>query len=236
MTSDFDPSNKSHLSAADARRAQDFDDLQNELAGAETGRISRFFNESRRDMEAERQRKKNNTIEFLSNLQAMLQDPEYAARYKGTDDLLKRVEAATQRALSKTERELEEILERAARLPDGTIVFKDQDGNARTEEGAIVDVVIADGILWPDDSPSYDDYTGAKQRVDELREYQVDVLGAAQNELEDEDNPPSLERLEEIQQAVEDRAPSEVRSEMKIDAPLTQPKAESSFDTGSPAI
>ena len=58
MTSgDIPKDDKTLRNDADGRQQQDFDDLQNELAGRDSGRISRFFNDSRRDNVAERQRK-----------------------------------------------------------------------------------------------------------------------------------------------------------------------------------
>jgi hypothetical protein len=204
MTSDdFSNDDKIELSAAELKRAQDFDDSQNELAGRDAGRISRFFNDSRRDSIAERQRKNADTVQFLTNLQILMQDPEYAALYKDVTDLLSRAEVATDKALMRAEAALEDILDKAARLPDGGKVFMDKDGQVRSENGAIVDVAIAEGIVWPEDAPSYEDYTRTRQRIDEVREYQVGVLGHARERLSDEENPAQKDELESIQNDIQ---------------------------------
>ena len=54
-------------------------------------------------------------------------------------------------------------------------------------------------------APTYEDYIRRKQavetlalRIEELRRFQIDVLGVARDRLNDPDNPPSLEELEDI--------------------------------------
>ncbi|PCJ06660.1 MAG: hypothetical protein COB16_13095 [Rhodobacteraceae bacterium] len=57
------------------RHAQDFDDLQNEMAGNDVGRISRFLSGEDRGLKgAEKRRAKWERT--LSNLQIMMNDPE----------------------------------------------------------------------------------------------------------------------------------------------------------------
>jgi len=73
----------------------------------------------------------------------------------------------------------------------------------RSETGAIVDVAIAEGIVWPEDAPSYEDYTGTRQRIDKIREYQVGVLGHARERLSDEKNPALKDGLESIQDDIQ---------------------------------
>lgn len=47
---------------------------------------------------------------------------------------------------------------------------------------------------------------GDQKRIDELRRYQVEVLGHARDRLTDEDNPPTKEEIEGITQSIEARA------------------------------
>jgi len=132
-----------------------------------------------------------------------MQDPEYAALYKDVTDLLSRAEVATDKALMRAETALEDILDKAARLPGGGKVFMDKDGQVRSENGAIVDIAIAEGIVWPEDAPSYEDYAGTRQRIDKIREYQVGVLGHARERLSDEKNPALKDGLESIQDDIQ---------------------------------
>ncbi len=47
---------------------------------------------------------------------------------------------------------------------------------------------------------------GDQKRADELRRYQVEVLGHARDRLTDEDNPPTKEEIEELTRGIEARA------------------------------
>ena len=184
-------------------RAETFSDHQAAIAGRETGRILPRIGQNTSDAESGSSKRFADTVDLLTNLQVMLQDPEYAKAYTRVKGLLNEAERLTENALIEAEAALEEIVARAVKLSDDRAVFKDKDGNVRTEDGAIVDVAIAAGIDWPDDAPSFEDYEQRKQRVDGLREYQVDVLGNARDELEDEENPPSKERLDELEREIE---------------------------------
>lgn len=48
---------------------------------------------------------------------------------------------------------------------------------------------------------------GDQDRIDEIRRYQVDVLGTARERLTGEDNPASMDELNTIQQRIEESAP-----------------------------
>ncbi len=184
-------------------RAETFSDHQNAIAGRETGRILPRVGQNAPDTGSQRAKRFSETVDLITNLQAMLQDPEYAKAYTRVKGLLEEAERLTENALVEAEAALEEIIARAVKLPDGRAVFRDKDGNVRTEDGAIIDAAIAAGIDWPDDAPSFEEFESRKKRIDDLREYQVDTLGKARGELEDEHNPPSQERLDELEQEIE---------------------------------
>ena len=59
----------------------------------------------------------------------------------------------------------------------------------------------------------------SQRAVDATVRYQVVVLGHARDRLHDEDNPPSREELEQIQQEIEKKAPPSVRESLKLDDP-----------------
>ena len=211
---------------SEVRRARDFDDLQNELASRETGRISRFLGENSQNAKASQRRKSQQRIE-LTSLQLLLQnDPVYAAQYEDVMDLLSRAETATEKALVQTEQDLSlaqdevsDTLNHANKLPDGTAIFKDKDGTVWTENGQLVSEAKLEEVQWKETVPSHEDYVKQRQAVedlqryiDALRRYQVDVLGHSRNSLIDPNNPPSTDELKQIEKAIQEKAPNAVRA------------------------
>lgn len=232
-----------------SKREQDFIDHQNELAGADVARQPRFLSEPKTVKAIEARNKKDR--ERVSRLLELLQhDPEYAALYSQTIDLLGRAEAATARALSKAENALDQaeqelgaINDRANTLPDGTKVFRDANGVTRNADGEIIDDHRLDTIHHRPDAPSYEEYLAAKKaaeqaqkRIDELRRYQVDVLGDARHRMTDPDNPLSLEDLQEIQRDIKDQAPSAIQTELSQDVAASAPSIETSAATSLPKL
>lgn len=209
--------------------ARKLDDHNAELSGIKSGRLYTrgiAAPESRSDIRA----KKARTAEAqLSALDALLaNDPAYQALYTDTFNALRDAETATTNALDKAnctleqaEADMDEALENANQLPDGTRVFHSEvDGKVYTEEGQEVDSHNAEAIVWRDNAPSYEELQAKRQsvidaraQIDALLLYQTDTLGAARDRLEDEDNPPSVEELREIQREIEEKAPLEVGRE-----------------------
>jgi len=212
---------------AERRRQQDRDDYNNEMADRDVGRIRRFLPESARGEDTRKRREKEQRQ--LSALAMLLQnDPEYAALYEDTFDKLRAAEAATETALARARDGLaaangmlDETLDRASQLPDGTRAFRDADGNVFSEDGQPITGEALDQVRWRDGAPSYEDYlarkkavTGAQAAYDEILRYQVDVLGHARGRLTDEDNPPTKEELGELQQDIDTQMPDTVRQEL----------------------
>ena len=235
-----------------SRRNSDFDDLQNEIAGREVGRVQRFLSLEEAATRGKSQNKGIDAI-TLSALETLLQDPEYAKLYNEVSDLLSRAESATEAALahaendlSKANADLEETMENANRLPDGTAVFRDAQGRIVTEDGRVIEGEEAEGIVWKDNAPSYEDFLAKKraaeavrQRVEDLRRYQVEVLGHARDRLNDHDNPPTPEELADLQQDIIQRAPPEIRTEIDPEMSAEDSKPVSrdvSLDVESPPI
>ena len=230
------------------RRQRDFDDQQHELAGREVGRQSRFLSEGGGAARGAR-RKGGDARSHLSALERLLQnDPAYAALYHDTMDLLTCAERATEsalesaeHALSEAEEALQGILEKANKLPDGGAVFKDAHGNIRTEDGRLVEAHELEGQDWHDGAPSYEDYLAqkktrdeARNTVDDLRHYQVHVLGNARDRMSDPANPPSKEEMEGIQEDIKNKASQEVRNE--IEPSQTPEIIETTFESKGPSI
>lgn len=197
------------------------------------------------DPDTRRQRtakKDADTKRQLSALQSLLaSDPAYAALYNDTLDKLSDAEEATEAALEAALADLgaakdalAETLDQANTLPDGTRVFRNAEGEVFTEDGERVAGDDLETIVWREDSPSYEDYRGkrdavseAQTRIEALRDYQTNVLGDARNRLEDEDNPPDKNELEDIQNDIENKAPAGIMPERspEVKAPDSGPSA-----------
>lgn len=215
------------------RRQRDFDDLQNEFAGAQTGRAARFLTSEAANPKTEEKRK-TERAEMLTRLQLLMQDPAYAALYNDTMDQLGEAERATEAALNKAlERQeaadaaLADIRARALKLEDGQNAYRDDDGTLRTEDGSAVSDSEADAIAeqWRPGMPGYRDYTENREAaqaeadtVDAIRRYQTDTIGSARDRLLNDDDPPSIDDLQRITKGIRDGMPPAVQAEMSSDA------------------
>lgn len=227
----------SDIDGVDKRRREDVEDLQNEIAGRETGRRARFLPNGPRSEEAER--KKREERAFQTRLAELLADPIYRAKYETAIRVLNSAEQATEAALAQIDIDLaaahdnlRDIQDRAARLPDGTRVYRDADGNIRREDGSLVDAVLVDTILWTGDEPSFEAYRDAVGTIEELERAQKEVegyrdriLGPSRDRIMDEDNPPSSDELDQIIERLEDM-PDIVRAQMpEVDQSAAPPVA-----------
>lgn len=179
-----------------------------------------------------------------AQLMVLLANPVYRARYEAVRSALERAQMATERALAEigkdlaaAEAKLGEIEDGAARLPDGTSVFRDANGVIRDADGNAIPEELAATILWRGNEPGFEAYRSQKNRVARHREaleqvwaYQVSVLGHASDRLTDEDNPPSLEELDDILDAIE-AMPDHVRHKFSGEANPTSVKADPSAVT-----
>lgn len=200
--------------AADANRELDLANA--ELSGTlSEGYIGKRLPDDHDSKASARERKAEKKKDAQSRLDRLLADPVYAALYNETSDMLRdaeiQVQAALEQAvdtLTKAEGGLNDVLDSANTLPDGTKVFRDEDGTVFDENGNPVTGDNLASIEWKDDAPSYADYLKAKQtvtdaqtRVDDLRRIQ-DKLGGYRNRLEDPDNPPTPPELRGIQHGI----------------------------------
>ena len=216
------------------RRQRDFDDLQNEATGRDVGRISRFLAEGDA-RSAEAKRRTAEREQTRRSLALLLEDPIYRARYETTWDALRQAEMASDRALDHLTEQithatsaLQQMEDGAARLPDGTMVFRDETGMVRRADGTAIGETLTATILWDGHEPSYEDYVAARERLASLEDaqrsverYQTDVVGAARERLDDEENPPSLEELDAILGNIEARMPEVVREHVTPAQPET---------------
>lgn len=210
-----------------ARQRREFDDLQNEVAGRETGRRTRFLRDGP-GSDAEKRKEREAQRRALSRLAQLLNDPVYRAKYDGVLRLLSEAERATEAAIehlteeiNATKAELDDMMENAARLPDGTHVFRDADGVVRREDGSIVEDHLAETIIWTGNEPSFEDVLAANDRLNDLQDaldaangYQNEVLGPARDKITDPDDPPSLGDLDDIEDDILSQMPEAVQKHM----------------------
>lgn len=206
--------------AAQKQRAENFADLNHEIASVDTGRNHRFLSSEQSERDEKDKDKAHRRLQTMLDL--MLLDPEYAAAYQSADqalrdaeqDAVSQIELAEQ-ALKEAIAELGEVTNRAAQLPDGTRVYFDPTtGLVMTEGGSVLTETESAQLEFNGHEPTYSDYLDAKrktetsqERLNSWYEHQV-VLGGYRNEMSDADNPPSIERLGEIEQEIREQRPS----------------------------
>lgn len=207
-------------------RAQiDFEDLQNEIAGRDVGRISRFL--SKEAIEIIKSRKGLTDEKFLNLLELLLlSDPEYAALYSEVWNTFDNAQIAVDQTLLDIERRLEKAeynlskkKDKASELSDGTKVFRSKDRkNAFTENERKLSEVEISSVQWKKDSPDWEDFESAKNERDqamhdkrEVEDYQENVLFPVREKLNDKDNPPSKEELKELLDDIEQKMPLSVK-------------------------
>lgn len=210
-------------------KERDHDDLQNELAGRETGRQRRFLPGDHESNPRNQERRDRQTAAQMTALQALLtNDAAYRALYNETNDQLRLAEDATERALAKArqaldqaEAALDNMKDRANRLGNGTRVYRDAKGDVRREDGTRVAGSALDEIVWRVGAPDYESFVAqsearqaAEDARDELTHYQVDVLGDARNRLSDQDNPVTADELHHIQDEIKSKMPKEALVEL----------------------
>lgn len=213
------------------QQEQNGHDLQNEIADRDVGRQKRYM-VSGDPIAAQEEKKERDKLETLTALGLLLQDPEYAELYQQVSDEIAQAARIVEDELQKAQIKLHELnetqqdmLNDANRLADGTRVFKDEHGNVRSQDGEIItDQVMLDSIVWKDDAPSYEDYTEnteaieeTRNDIDELRRYEIEVIGTARERLHDEDDPPSKKELEQIREDLYQQAPEAMQHRLDAD-------------------
>lgn len=219
----------------DKQKRLDASDFANELAGLETGRQDRFFvgAHSATDIDARERRDRDDT----TLLQQLLQNPEYARLYRDAWSALGGVQSALDQAINENAQAQERLTQtvedmenRAATLESGEKVFRSADGNLYTADGRRLSPEEAAGVDVPEDAPSYEAYTQAREALDRARErgrrladIQTDILDPARRRLEDENDPMTEDELraleEELKQKTREIEHSSVRPFLEASAP-----------------
>jgi hypothetical protein len=222
-------------------------ELNLEMSGASVGRIRRFLPEDRFDIYGENDKKKSER-RFRNMLDMLLaEDARYRKLYFEVRETLDNARRAVHqtlidinRRLDESERTLRLFQENASRLNDGTFVFlSTHDGHVYTEHGNKLSHNEAQRIVFSQNSPSWEDYNAAKESLVVVKEqkssietYERGVLGRVQERMENVDDPPSLEELEDLQKRLENAMPDAVKvhynssSSVSADKPQTSSTAQ----------
>lgn len=229
--------------AAERQRREDRADYERELAGIDIGRTARFhdaeFVDERRERRsgASSRTQRSAEREYASRLQRLLAtNAAYAQLYNDTMTSLGDAEAATDGAIAKAQRILEEAreqldrtLSRAAKLSDGTRVFRDARGNVWTEHGMRVSEAEAAHIEWRGDEPAYEQFSEESEavrdrltRLEALQGFRVDTLGRIRDRMSDQDNPPSSDEVERFKRDIQENMPPEARTEQNASFSATE--------------
>ncbi|MEM7211419.1 MAG: hypothetical protein AAF479_05895 [Pseudomonadota bacterium] len=172
----------------------------------------------------EAQRKRKAREAFRGFLQQLLDDPVYRIAYDKAfkalitaEQVVERLQRNLAQSISAARVVLENIHENAARLPNGSRVYRDSNGVVRREDGSVVDDTLVATIVWTGSEPSFEEMQsavayldGLLQQQQQLNAYQNETLGPARDRLTDEDHPPSLEELDEVLEGIETLAPESV--------------------------
>ncbi len=192
---------------------QDLDDYNNAVSGADVGRIQRHGARSEIDpLTGEKkgsaaQRAARSLDWLLANDLVYVQAYESASRevsatFELASDILERL----LREQTLVTDQITELTDSAATLSDGRKVFKDKDGLVRDADGEVIDDMLAAEIVWNGDEPSYEEFVALQDRADKLDAAINEVrgigigLGGLQGELADNETPPDVGRLKEIEQ------------------------------------
>ena len=197
----------------------DFDDLQLELMGEDGPRQQRFLSEEVFEDRSGRSGKNRRGLEATRLAQLTAQLALEQQRQVVRDAIVAaetRAEAALmlwKAALDERQTNLDDLLANAARIPGGDYVFMDASGVVRAEDGSAIDPAVADGVIWPDGAPSYEELLATRESVAEARtaistieRFQVEVIGTARDRVESPD--ATAEDLTAIQTALERELPT----------------------------
>jgi hypothetical protein len=215
MTSGNDPDDFEFITMMQnaKTRAEDFQRLQDSIAGRETGHGNKHHRQDSDKTSSRMAREKAG----MSTFDILMSDPSYAALRASAFDLLEEAETLVESALQRAQAELATSLERlenlrdnANRLPDGRKVYRDKQGNVRTKDGAIVTGPEVDGLIWNNDHTSYEAVKAeaeanatAKAQVDDHAQKQID-FGETRNRMEDKDDPMTHKEYEEVERELQD--------------------------------
>lgn len=225
---------KENVKAAEEKRDQEIDPR---------GRRSLARDDTDRDRKDREDRTRTLTWLLANNPAYAQLHADAVQSWRDTEDAAEEALREIEAALEEARVEQQKLLERAP-LVNGKRVFRDEDGSVWTEDDNRLPDDVAAGIPWKGDEPPRKEFKAGQARIDELirsgdriRGIQVDAadLGA---ELNDDKNPPTMERTEEIieefktyRQEIKELMPSARRpvDELSVSDAAALPSATSSI-------
>ncbi len=186
----------------------EFDDLQNAIAGRDVGRQRKHIHHD--DIDPVTGKKRRTALEkMLDTLEWLLaNDALYKAAHENLVTTVREAQQATKTVLEHLMQRLthehlamDELLSSAAKLPDGTKVFRDKSGSVRDEDGKTISDDLIATIEWNGSEPTYEEYLAQRQIIDELEQAGNELrgieteLGDIHNDATDNEKPQSLEEL-----------------------------------------
>lgn len=218
-------------------RKLELDDLNHAIAGVDVGRMRKHIPGTAIDPVTG---KKESVADRIARTLRwlLLNDENYARAHRAAVTATNDAMNAAAQALSdintdlmQTTADIDDILNRAATLPDGRKVFRDVNGKVVDQDGNVIAQALADGIMWRGDEPKYDEYRAATDHLDDLKRARDELLGIEtelggyQDELNDDENPVSpvmldditkrsddlRDRINEIEQSLAHNAPEQTR-------------------------
>lgn len=168
------------------REVEDRDDLNFAQGDVEVGRMRKHLPSEAIDPITRKSKKQmaieaaiQRTLEWL-----LLNDANYRLAHENLIGAVRSAQDTTQTTLERImdalmhERSvMQDLLNRAAQLPDGTKVFKDKNGNVRDEDGAIILPEEAAAIEWTGSETTYEEYETQRKRVEGLEANERELRG-----------------------------------------------------------
>lgn len=200
-------------------------EINHEIAGVDVGRMQRFLNNGDNALNSENSEKKKSE-RAMTMLRYMLEnDAQYAKRYFEVAEKLDKAQQAVDRALidinqrlAVSDRELQKMEDNSVKADDGTSVFKSSDGSIYDQDGQRLSDEDAQKVSVPEDAPSWEDYKAEKEKREvllkdkqDIERYESQVVKPAQERMQDQDDPVSLDELDEIESQIESNAPDSLR-------------------------
>lgn len=223
-------------------------DLNHEISGSDVGRIQRFMSEDIRALNGENSEKKKSERAMTMLMYLLENDAQYAKRYFEVSDKLDKAQQDVDQALidinqrlAVSDRELLKMEENSAKAKDGTSVFKSSDGSIYTSDGQRLSDEDAQKISIPEGAASWEEYKAEKEKRDVLlrdkkaiEDYQKDVLQPAQDRMRDQDDPPTMDELDDIETQIETKMPAAVQKYANETATLNAPSAAQDIQGNAP--
>lgn len=177
--------------AAKERDRLERDDIQNEMAGRETNRMKRL-GEVPGSPAAEKKRREREERQKMDRLAVLMSDPAYRALYEDVSNTLSEQQTRTQEQLQLLEERLEAI---DRRLDDTGPNAPSAQERERLERERL----------------------DLQRRQQDWLDYQINILESAQDRLNDNNNPPDMDELDQIRRDLIDSAPKALVSPSQPD-------------------